>query len=38
MQYGTFILDGLLFGIEVSRIQEVIRAQQMTRVPLAAPG
>ncbi|QGG94757.1 chemotaxis protein CheW [Actinomarinicola tropica] len=36
MQYGTFTLDGLLFGIEVSRIQEVIRAQQMTRVPLAA--
>lgn len=37
MQFGTFTLDGLLFGIEVGRIQEVIRTQPMTRVPLA-PG
>lgn len=37
MQYGTFTLDGLLFGIEVDRIQEVIRAQEMTSVPLAPP-
>lgn len=35
MQYGTFTIDGLLFGIEVSRIQEVIRSQRMTPVPLA---
>jgi purine-binding chemotaxis protein CheW len=34
-QYGTFLVDGLLFGVEVRRIQEVIRAQTMTRVPLA---
>ena len=34
-QYGTFTVDGLLFGVEVRRIQEVIRAQTMTRVPLA---
>jgi purine-binding chemotaxis protein CheW len=37
VQYGTFTLDGLLFGIEVDRIQEVIRAQEMTAVPLAPP-
>lgn len=35
MQYGTFTIDNHLFGIEVSRIQEVIRSQRMTRVPLA---
>jgi len=35
VQYGTFIVDGLLFGVEVRRIQEVIRAQEMTTVPLA---
>lgn len=36
-QYGTFTVDGLLFGVEVRRIQEVIRAQTMTQVPLAPP-
>ncbi len=34
-QYCTFRLDGHLFGIEVMQIQEVIRYQRMTRVPLA---
>lgn len=34
-QFCTFYLDGLLFGIEVEKVQEVIRHQQMTRVPLA---
>ena len=34
-QLATFYLDGLLFGIEVSKVQEVIRYQEMTRVPLA---
>lgn len=34
-QYGTFVVDDHLFGIEVRRIQEVIRAQEMTPVPLA---
>lgn len=32
----TFYVDNLFFGIEVSRIQEVLRSQQMTHVPLAA--
>ena len=34
-QYCTFTLDGLLFGIDVSTVQEVIRFQEMTEVPLA---
>jgi purine-binding chemotaxis protein CheW len=37
-QYATFVLDGLYFGIEVLRVQEVIRHQQMTPVPLAPPA
>lgn len=36
-QYTTFVLDGHLFGIEVETVQEVIRYQERTRVPLA-PG
>ncbi len=31
----TFLIDGHLFGIDVVEVQEVIRPQQMTRVPLA---
>lgn len=34
-QYCTFFLDGHYFGIDVLRVQEVIRHQEMTRVPLA---
>jgi len=34
-QFCTFYLDGLLFGIEVENVQEVIRHQLMPRVPLA---
>ena len=34
-QFCTFYLDGLLFGIEVKKVQEVLRHQVMTRVPLA---
>jgi purine-binding chemotaxis protein CheW len=34
-QYSTFFLDGLYFGVEVLQVQEVIRYQHMTRVPLA---
>jgi len=36
-QLCTFVLDRLLFGVDVVRVQEVIRYQQMTRVPLASP-
>ncbi len=35
-QYCTFYLDGLFFGVEVMKVQEVIRYQEMTRVPLAS--
>jgi purine-binding chemotaxis protein CheW len=34
-QYCTFFLGGHYFGIEVRQVQEVIRYQKMTRVPLA---
>jgi len=34
-QFCTFVLDGLYFGVEVKKVQEVIRYQEMTRVPLA---
>ena len=37
-QFCTFVVDGLYFGIEVLRVQEVIRFQEMTRVPLASPA
>jgi purine-binding chemotaxis protein CheW len=36
-RFCTFYLDGLLFGIPVEKVQEVIRYQEMTRVPLAPP-
>src|SRR5215471_19066714 len=36
-QFCTFFVDGLLFGVEVHKVQEVIRYQEMTRVPLAPP-
>jgi len=34
-QYATFFLNGLFLGVEVLKVQEVIRYQEMTRVPLA---
>src|ERR1035438_6509128 len=36
-QFSTFVVDELLFGVEVEKVQEVIRYQKMTRVPLAPP-
>lgn len=36
-QYCTFLVDGALFGVDVKEVQEVIRYQPMTRVPLAHP-
>ena len=35
-QFCTFLLDGHLFGVPVPQVQEVIRFQEMTPVPLAA--
>lgn len=34
-QYATFFVDGMFFGVEVLKVQEVLRYQEMTRVPLA---
>jgi purine-binding chemotaxis protein CheW len=36
-QFCTFLLGGHYFGVDVLRVQEVIRHQEMTRVPLAPP-
>ncbi len=37
-QFCTFFLDGYLFGVPVPQVQEVIRHQPMTPVPLAPPA
>ena len=37
-QFCTFVVEGLLLGIDVRQVQEVIRSQEMTRVPLADPS
>lgn len=34
-QFCTFFLDQLLFGVTVEKVQEIIRYQEMTPVPLA---
>jgi purine-binding chemotaxis protein CheW len=34
-QLCTFYLQKLLFGVEVEKVQEVIRYQEMTRIPLS---
>ncbi|MFP4635623.1 MAG: chemotaxis protein CheW [Nitriliruptoraceae bacterium] len=36
-QYCSFQLAHLTFGIEVERVQEVMRSQTLTKVPLADP-
>ncbi|MCG8362234.1 MAG: chemotaxis protein CheW [Pseudanabaenales cyanobacterium] len=36
-QCCTFFLDTLFFGVEVETVQEIIRYQAMTPVPLAPP-
>jgi purine-binding chemotaxis protein CheW len=37
-QFATFTVDTLLFGVEVHKVQEVFRYQDMTAVPLAGEG
>jgi purine-binding chemotaxis protein CheW len=34
-QYATFFVDGLFFGVDVLEVQEILREQTMTPVPLA---
>src|ERR1700710_1738635 len=36
-QLCTFYVQGLFFGVEVEKVQEVIRYQEMTRIPLSPP-
>lgn len=33
-QFSTFFVDGQFFGVPVQQVQEVIRYQDMTRIPL----
>lgn len=35
-QLCTFLIDDMLFGVDVTNVQEVIRYQEMTKVPLAS--
>ena len=35
-QYCTFTVDQFFFGVRVTQVQEVVRHQALTRVPLAA--
>jgi purine-binding chemotaxis protein CheW len=34
-QFCTFFIDGFFYGVEVGKVQEVLRPQEMTPVPLA---
>ncbi len=36
-QLSTFRIGGYLFGVDVSLVQEIVRAQTMTPVPLSGP-
>ncbi len=36
-QYCTYYVAGHYFGVDVLKVQEIIRYQEMTRVPLAPP-
>ncbi len=35
-QFCTFMLGNLFFGVKVTQVQEVLRYQEMTRIPLAS--
>ncbi len=37
VQLATFVVGRFLFGIDVLNVQEVLRFQRMTKVPLAPP-
>ncbi len=37
-QFCTFALDDMFFGVDVVEVQEVIRYQEMTAVPLSSPN
>ena len=35
IQFGTFYLDGQLFGVDILKMREILLPQDMTRVPRA---
>lgn len=37
-QYCTFFMNGQCYGLDVLQVQEIIRRQEMTRIPLAPPA
>lgn len=37
-QLATFIIEGARYGVDVVRVQEALRAQVRTPVPIAPPG
>ena len=37
IEYVTVIIDGQLFGLPISRVQDVFMPHRLTRVPLAPP-
>jgi purine-binding chemotaxis protein CheW len=37
-RFATFYVDKLLLGVAVANVQEVLRPQMLTRVPLASPA
>ncbi|HYS50130.1 MAG TPA: chemotaxis protein CheW [Xanthobacteraceae bacterium] len=37
IEYVTVIIDGQLFGLPISRVQDVFMPDRLTRVPLAPP-
>jgi purine-binding chemotaxis protein CheW len=36
-EYVTVLIDGQLFGLPISRVQDVFMPERLTRVPLASP-
>jgi purine-binding chemotaxis protein CheW len=36
-RFCTFFIDDLFFGVDVQKVQEVLRCPEMTRAPLAPP-
>src|SRR2546423_15130264 len=37
IEYVTVVIDGQLFGLPISRVQDVFMPDRITRVPLSAP-
>ena len=35
LQYSTFRVNGRLFGIDVAKVQEIVRPMEMTAIPLS---